>query len=238
MLHVVLTIRLPQDTIQLRCTPLEGGDSRKEFTMNKLHAKTRTLTGLALLTAIVVVLQFLGAFIRFGPFSISLVLVPIVVGAALYGPWAGAWLGLVFGAVVLLSGDAGAFLSINPLGTVLTVLLKGALAGLVSGFVYTALAKRARAADDAPEKGGRATLSVVAAAIACPVVNTGVFLLGCLCFFAPTLTEWGASMGFASLGSYLIFGMVGANFLFELLVNILLSPVIVRLIHLGAKGGK
>ena len=74
--------------------------------MEKKRISTRTLTGMALLTAVVVILQFLGAFIRFGPFSISLVLIPIVVGAALYGPLAGAWFGLVFGLVVLLSGDA------------------------------------------------------------------------------------------------------------------------------------
>ena len=88
--------------------------------MERTRIKTRTLTGVALFTAIVVVLQLVGAFIRFGPFSISLVLVPIVVGAALYGPAAGAWLGLVFGLVVLISGDAAAFLAVNPLGTVVT----------------------------------------------------------------------------------------------------------------------
>lgn len=49
--------------------------------MNKTSesmSKTQKLTLLALLTAIVVVLQLLGSFIRFGGFSISLVLVPIV----------------------------------------------------------------------------------------------------------------------------------------------------------------
>ena len=71
--------------------------------------KTRRLVALALFTAIVVVLQLLGSFIRFGTFSISLVLVPIVIGAVLYGPWAGAFLGAVFGLVVLLSGDAAAY---------------------------------------------------------------------------------------------------------------------------------
>ena len=68
--------------------------------MESKRFSTRTLTGVALLTAIVVVLQLLGSFIRFGTFSISLVLVPIVVGAALYGAWAGCWLGFVFGLVL------------------------------------------------------------------------------------------------------------------------------------------
>ena len=109
--------------------------------MEKKTVSTRTLTGMALLTAVVVILQFLGAFVRFGPFSISLVLIPIVVGAALYGPLAGAWFGFVFGLVVLLSGDAAAFLVVSPLGTILTVLLKGSLAGLCAGLVYKALSR-------------------------------------------------------------------------------------------------
>ena len=65
------------------------------------------------------------------------------------------------------------------------------------------------------------------------MVNTGIFLLGCLIFFLPTVTEWGTAMGFPSVGKYMIFGLVGGNFLFELLVNVVLSPVIVRLIKVG-----
>ena len=194
--------------------------------MESKRFNTRKLTGLALLTAIVVILQFLGAFIRFGPFSISLVLIPIVVGAALYGAWAGAWLGFVFGLVVLLSGDAAAFLVISPIGTILVVLLKGALAGLCAGAVYKALSER------------NETVAVIVAAIVAPVVNTGIFLLGCLVFFLPTVREWGQAMGFENVGKYMILGLVGGNFLFELLFNVILSPVIVRLIRLGKKENK
>ena len=194
--------------------------------MESKRFNTRKLTGLALLTAVVVILQFLGAFIRFGPFSISLVLIPIVVGAALYGVLAGAWLGFVFGLVVLLSGDAAAFLVISPIGTILVVLLKGALAGLCAGAVYKALS------------GRNETLAVIVAAIVAPVVNTGIFLLGCLVFFLPTVREWGQAMGFENVGTYMIVGLVGGNFLFELLVNVILSPVIVRLVRLGRKENK
>ena len=203
--------------------------------MEKKRLDTRTLTGMALMTAVVVILQLLGAFIRFGPFSISLVLIPIVVGAALYGPAAGAWFGFVFGMVVLLSGDAAAFLVVNPLGTILVVLLKGALAGLCAGLVFKALSRRgekiALPSRDGKKQG--VDLSVIAAAIVCPVVNTGIFLLGCLVFFLPTISEWAAAMGFESVGKYMIFGLVGGNFLFELLFNIVFSPLIVRLIKIG-----
>ena len=137
--------------------------------------------------------------------------------------------------VVLLSGDAAAFLVVNPLGAILVVMLKGALAGLCSGLVYKALGNRgeksAMPAGDGKKKG--VDLAVIAAAVICPVVNTGVFLLGCLIFFLPTISEWAAAMGFESVGRYMILGLVGGNFIFELLFNIVLSPVIVRLIKVG-----
>ena len=96
----------------------------------KTLKKVQKLTLIALLTALVVILQILGGFIRIGTFSVSLVLVPIVLGAALLGPWAGGWLGLVFGAVVLISGDAAWFMGMNLPGTVITVLLKGTGCGI------------------------------------------------------------------------------------------------------------
>ena len=192
--------------------------------MSKNRISTRTLTGTALFTAVVVVLQLLGSFIHFGPFSVSLVLLPIVLGSALYGVGAGAWLGFAFGLTVLLSGDAALFMPVNPLGTVLTVLLKGTLAGLCAGLVYRLISRKNTYA------------GVIVSAVVCPVVNTGVFLLGCLVFFMDTISEWAANAGFANAGSYLIVGMVGLNFIVEMAVNIILCPVILRLIKLGRKG--
>jgi uncharacterized membrane protein len=183
------------------------------------HFDTRKLVTLALLTAIVVVFQFLGAFIRFGPFSVSLVLMPIAVGAALVGVYAGGWLGLVFGFVVLITGDAAPFLAINPAGTIIVVLLKGMFAGLAAGAVYRLYAKKSR------------TVAAIIAAAVCPFVNTGIFIIGSYVFFLPTITEWGAAAGFASATAFIFFGMVGFNFLFELILNLVLSPVIVRLIQ-------
>ena len=176
---------------------------------------TRTLAGLGLMTAIVIVLQLVGGAIRFGTFSISLVLLPIVVGAALYGRGAGAWLGFVFGAAVILSGDASAFLAVNVFGTLVTCLLKGALAGLCAGAVYKLFEKT------------NTVLATALAAVAAPIVNTGVFLLGCSVFFLDTVKGWAVAAGAESVGAYMFVGFVGINFLIELAVNIVLCPVIV-----------
>ena len=192
----------------------------------KRKAQTRALVLGAVMTALVIVLQFLGAFIRFGPFSISLVLIPIVIGAATCGVGVGAWLGFVFGLVVLLSGDAAAFMSISPIGTVVTVLLKGTLCGLAAGLTYKAVEKFNR------------HLAPIAAAVVCPLVNTGVFLLGCAVFFLDAVTQWGISAGHDSVISYMFLGLVGGNFLFELGTNIILSPIIVRVLNIEKREAK
>lgn len=190
-----------------------------------MNLSAKQVAGIGLLTAIVIVLQFMGSFIHIGVFSISLVLIPIVVGASVYRSRAGAWLGLVFGLVVLASGDAGAFLAISVPGTIITVLLKGALAGLGAGALYTAVSRMTE----------NKTVPVIAAAVACPVINTGIFLIGCRLFFYETIAAWGAAAGFKSVGTYFIFGLVGMNFLVELLINVVLSPIIVRIISIGKK---
>ena len=187
--------------------------------MSNTMEKARMLSFMGLLTAIVIALQTLAIGIRFGTFSITLVLVPIVVGAALYGWKAGAWLGFVFGVVVLFT-DAGAFLAVSVPGTVITCILKGVLAGAASAAVYKLLEKI------------NGWIAILAAAIVCPIVNTGVFLLGCLVFFYGTISEWAAGAGFANAGAYMIGGLVGLNFLVEMAINLCLSTVIVRLLNI------
>ena len=181
--------------------------------------KTQKIIGLGLFTAIIVVLQLLASTIKFGPFSITLVLAPIVIGAALYGIGAGAWLGLVFGVSVLISGDAAAFMTISPIGTVLTVLMKGMLAGLAAALVYKAI------------EGKNKTVAVVMAGIVSPIVNTGIFLAGCYIFFQEWLTAAFGTTGFATV----VAGLVSVNFAVELGINMILASVIVRIIDIGKK---
>ena len=190
---------------------------------DKNKMSTETLALGAILTALVVVLQFMGSFIHLGMFSISLVLIPIVIGAATCGVGVGAWLGFAFGVTVLLSGDASAFLAVDVFGTILTVLLKGTACGFVAGLVYKALENINRHA------------AVFAAAIVCPIVNTGVFVLGSFIFFLDTLSEWGASFGYDNVVTYIFVGMIGFNFLFELGFNLVLSPIVVSLLKMRKK---
>lgn len=178
----------------------------------------------AVMTALVVVLQLLGNTPIFGVFSTAVALVPIVIGAALCGVGIGAWLGMVFAIVVLISGGANLFFMFSIPGTIITVLAKGICCGLAAGLAYKLLAKVQR------------YVAVLAAAIVCPIVNTGVFLLGCAVFFLNDASGIATTVGMSdSSGMAVFFALAMANFLFELGMNVVLSPVIVRIIDIAEK---
>ena len=183
---------------------------------------TKELVLTAVMTAVVVILQVIAILTRavMPIFAINLVLVPIVIGAAIGGVKVGAWLGFVSGVAVLISGDANAFLVINVPGTIITVLLKGLVAGLAAALVYKLLEKYNK------------YLAVIVAAVVCPIANTSVFLLGCLVFFMDTIRAWGESVGFSNAFVYMIVGLVGINFIIELILNVALSPSIMKIIEI------
>lgn len=186
--------------------------------------KVRRMTGLAVFTAIIVVLTLVCTFVKFGPVSITLALAPIIIGAAVYGAGAGAYLGFVFSVVVLITGlfgwDGGfmmSLMSISPLGLFVTVLVKGTAAGFVSGLVYKLIADKNEHA------------AVLTAGIVCPIVNTGIFVLCMLGFFFDTLSGMAAQNG-QNILVFIILGLAGINFIVELLVNIALSSGITHII--------
>lgn len=204
-----------------KCGRQQGGIMN---TANKRSAHTKKLVLLALLTAIVAVLAYYGGFIKIGGLaSISLTLIPVVIGATLCGPLAGAWLGAIAGAIFFATPDAAFWLGLSIPGTIITVMVKGILCGLCAGLVYKPLERFNR------------YLAVVASAIVCPVVNTGIFLLGSLVFFMDTVSG-GASAEGLSVGMYLIVFFVGLNFVFELITNIIVSPAMVRVLDVAKKG--
>lgn len=179
------------------------------------RTKTQRMVGMAILAAIIVVLQSVGSFIKFGSVSVSLVLIPIVVGAAIYGPSAGALLGGVFSIVVLLQPDTAFFYGISFLGTVLTVIAKGTLAGWLAGLAFRCLC------------GKNEWIAVGLAAMVCPVVNTGLFALGSRLFFWDAYAEMGGGNAMLILMTV----MIGFNFLAEFAANVICAPVIVRILH-------
>ena len=186
---------------------------------------TERLVLCAILTAIVVILQVIAIITRavLPAFAINLVLIPIVIGAAVGGVRVGAWLGFVSGVAVLISGDAASFLAIDIFGTIVTVLLKGTVSGIAAAATYKLLENKNK------------YLAVFASAIICPLTNTGVFLLGCFTFFMDTIREWGDGLGYHNAFAYILLGMIGINFIIELVLNVILSPAVIRLIKIREK---
>lgn len=185
---------------------------------------TKKLVLSAIFTALVIIIQLLATFTAFfGPFSTAMALIPIVIGAALCGIGTGAWLGFVFALVVLLSGGANLFLMFSIPGTIITVIAKGVACGLVAGLAYHLLKKINR------------WVAVFAASILCPVVNTGVFLLGCALFFLKDSPAIAEIAGSSESGMALFIAFAFANFIFEIGANIVLGPVIVRLLNIKIK---
>ena len=184
------------------------------------NRKIQQLVGISIMSAIVVVLQMLGSFVKLGPMaSVSLVQIPIVVGAALYGPAAGAYLGGIFGIVVLLQPDTAFFYGISFLGTVITVMVKGILEGYLSGMTYRAVSRKNQ------------WLAVTLAAAVAPIVNTGIFALGSRLFFWEAYAE----MGNGNAMMILLTVMIGFNFLAEFAVNVVCGPVILRILNAAGK---
>ena len=183
--------------------------------------KIQKMVGIALLMALVLVMQAIGGMIPpVGGFSISLVLIPIVIGAAVFGIGAGALLGATFGIIVYVNCVTGAdpggamVFHANPILCFVVVMAKGILAGVASGAVYRVL------------KGKNAYLAMFVAALVCPLVNTGIFVVCMLTFFVDILAAWAG--GGAVLG-YVLTGLILANMVPEIIINIVFSPASARI---------
>ena len=193
----------------------------------KNSARTRKLVMTAMMTTLVAVFQLLATTTAFfGPFSTAIGLIPIAIGACLLGPLVGAWLGLVFAIVVIATGGAALFFAFSVPGTVITVLLKGAACGFVSGLVYKLLESKLK------------YVAAVIASLLCPIVNTGIFLLGSAVFFMPYAEAIGEAVGVAKAGFGVFIALAFGNFIIEVLMNGLLSPVFVRIIKIVKLGKK
>ena len=201
------------------------------------NQKILVMVEMAMLVALVVVLQIFGGMIKipFLPFSFSLVLVPIVIGSIVLGYVHGTVLGVIFGLVVVvqcaLGLDAGGFIlwGINPFFTALICIVKGAAAGFVPGVIYHAIMGKK---DLSEQSNAKILISSVIAAISAPIMNTGLFVVGLSLFFNSTLVEWA---GGTNVMLYIVTGLVGINFIIELIINVIVSPALSTIIKVTNK---
>ena len=194
---------------------------------SKMKDNQRKFIYTAMFAAVVVVLQMFVS-IPVGMFTITLTLVPIMLGAILFGPASGAILGGVFGVVVaiqVVTGAAGLLSSEmflqTPVVTVILCVLKGTAAGWVSGLIYRVFAKHEKT-----------KLGVILSSIACPIVNTGIFALGMFVFYNALINTWAINNAFANGFTFVMVGCIGLNFVVEFAVNVLLIPVALRMMKI------
>lgn len=198
-------------------------EAKKGFT-------TREITGTAILLALVIVLQAFGGSVSIGAVQLNFTLIPIVLGAILFGKWSGSLLGFACGVVVLVQVIMGlspfyvVIWANNPVVTVFTCVVKTTVAGFLAGLAYELIAKKSSLA------------AVFTASAIVPVVNTALFIVGCLCMNKSIgIFQDSIEMGGMNVLVFILVGLVTFNFFIELAINLVVSPALHRVIGVVEK---
>lgn len=173
------------------------------------------MTGTAILATLIFIFQIIGNYVSIAGISINLALIPIAIGAILYGPWSGLFLGAINGFCVL--PGSGLFFGISPFFTVLCCILKTGLAGFISGWVFKLF------------KGKAMIPGMFVCSLLVPVINTGIFSLFALTLFRSGLEEYFGKES-SEFVSFLFLMVIGINFIFEVVSIIILSPSFVMIL--------
>ena len=194
---------------------------------SKGYFTARNITALSILLALVIVLQTFGGAINIGPVQLNFTLIPIALGAILLGPIAGLILGFACGVVVavqVILGLVPFYVLIwteTPVVALLTCVVKTTVAGFVSGLSYKLLVKKNR------------YVAVFVAVALVPIINTGLFIVGCLGMWDAMV----ALTGGTNVLGFIIVSLVTFNFFIELAINLLCAPALYRVIKVVDRNG-
>ena len=200
--------------------------------MNAKKFSTKQLVEMALLTAIIILLAFTPiGYIRTLGLEITLIVVPVTVGAVTLGPAAGAVLGLVFGITSFIqcfgmSPFGAALLGIHPLFTCVVCIVPRFLMGWLTGCIYQGL-KKAKSLKKA---------AVVIANLIGPILNT-VFFMGTLVllFYRTEYIQGIAETLGASNALAFVLAFVGLNGVIEALACFIVGSAISRALQAALK---
>ena len=193
------------------------------------HAKTQKMVRIALLSALVIVLQLFFSAVKVGPVTLNFVLVPIVIASVFISPTAGLIVGTLAGITTFIQVFTSAdpfylfLMTNNPGATALICIVKTAAAGLLAGLVYRLISKVSK----------YKSLNIILPAIVCPLVNTGLFCLGMYVFFGNAMLADStyASLIGGNLIYFIIVGLAGINFVIELILNVVLCPLLGKALY-------
>lgn len=180
---------------------------------------------IAMLTAIVLILAFtpLG-YIRTGGLEITLIVIPVAVGAVILGPVGGMILGAVFGITSFIqcfgmSPFGAMLLSISPVKTFITCVVTRTLMGFLTGLIYKGMKKVSK----------NKSLNTVVANLCCPFMNTLFFMTCIVVFFYNTEYIQGIVSALGAANPLLfVLAFVGVNGLVEALLCFVVGSAITR----------
>ncbi len=184
---------------------------------------TKNIVYLAILTALLVVLNLLGTVFKVIT-NVNLTLIPIVLGALIMGVRGGLILGLVSGLMTFFFGvfNIDYFTNVlfinHPLLTFLVCTVKTTLAGFLGGLVYSLLNKK-----------NQYVATFVAAGII-PIINTAIFIVGALTMYNTIASEFAPNVMY-----FLVITCAGVNFLIEFAINLLVAPAIYTVVRVLEK---
>ena len=185
----------------------------------KRFFNTRMIATTGILLAIEIILQLLGNYIVIpgGFASLNFSLIIITLGAILYGPVIGGFLGLMSGLLTIFApATMSYFFSVSPVGTILACLLKTTIAGVAAGLIMMIFKKKNKVL------AGAITVSIIV-----PTINTGIFAIFCLLFFMKRLQEINPE----NIASALFLGMIGFNYIFEVLTTTIITPSLLKIME-------
>ncbi len=184
---------------------------------------TKNIVYLAILTALLVVLNLLGTVFKIIT-NVNLTLIPIVLGALIMGFRGGLILGLISGLMTFFFGvfSIDPFTNVlfinHPVLTFLICTVKTTLAGVLGGLVYSLL------------NGKNQYVATFVASGLIPIVNTAIFILGALAMYNTIASEFSPNVLY-----FLVITCAGVNFLIEFAINLLVAPAIYMVVRVLEK---
>lgn len=189
-----------------------------------MNTRTKKITGVAILLALEIVLQTIGNFVAIGPISLNLSLIPIAIGAIVFGPIAGGFLGFANGFMTLFAQGTQFFMGYSVWWTIFWCVIKTTAAGVIAGLLYMFISKKSK------------TVGSIVSSLMVPVVNTGLFAVCCFTSFLPLVSQ--STPEGTSIASIVFLTFIGFNFIFEFGVTAILSPAIVKIIKIVTRSDK
>ena len=192
----------------------------------KKNQKIQNLTFLAVFTAIILLMGFTPiGYIKTLGLEITLLVIPVVIGAILLGPKAGTFLGFMFGVTSLIQAISGLspfgamLFGLSPIKTIILCIIPRTLMGFLVGVIFKALNNKLL--------GKSNIFAHIIACVSGALLNT-IFFMSLLCFFFYNTDEILAfrnQLGSTNVLNFIIL-FVGINGLVEAIVNFVIGSFV------------